>query len=349
MEKILKNTKYRRNYFTSQELIPFYDALVDAISKKKNFLEIGDLLNDVKAVDISNAFENVFLDNPQFYYCFKNTLVFIQNNRLNLNYQNEFTVKEEQNIEQIIEYLETKTKGMDEYNTALFAFEFLTRFCVYDSRALEKDLSEKYEKLYSSFTLRGALIDRVACCNGVASAYLYILYKLGIDSYIARASLPSPNSSERLEHVYNVVIINGVKVNVDITLSMKEKNRFFSKENRNVYYTTHIGFGVSDKDLINMGYRLYQDQVVDIPIDANENFSYYMKNNLIFDDFPALRNAMFSMCNRHKMFECRYDGHFDNQKLNENISRIKTIVSCGGILNQYGRFVILIGGELYEN
>ncbi len=55
----------------------------------------------------------------------------------------------------------------------------------------------------------GALVDGVAVCQGYANAYMYLLRKVGIKSELC--------TSERLDHAWNIVYIDGVAYHVDVT------------------------------------------------------------------------------------------------------------------------------------
>ncbi len=58
-------------------------------------------------------------------------------------------------------------------------------------------------------TMYGALCDRSAVCDGYAEAYMYLLQRVGIESYICR--------SNQLHHAWNIVKIDGKWYHVDVT------------------------------------------------------------------------------------------------------------------------------------
>lgn len=58
-------------------------------------------------------------------------------------------------------------------------------------------------------TLYGALVNRVAVCDAYAKAYMFLLDKVGIKSYLC--------NSQELNHVWNIVYLYGEYYHVDVT------------------------------------------------------------------------------------------------------------------------------------
>ncbi|MBE6715025.1 MAG: hypothetical protein E7575_07090 [Ruminococcaceae bacterium] len=70
----------------------------------------------------------------------------------------------------------------------------------------EYDMSFSKPNRYNMY---GALVDGVAVCQGYANAYMYLLKKVGIRSELC--------ISEKLNHTWNIVYIDGVAYHVDVT------------------------------------------------------------------------------------------------------------------------------------
>lgn len=60
-----------------------------------------------------------------------------------------------------------------------------------------------------SYNMYGALVKKIAVCEGYSKAYQYMLSLLGIESRVC--------SSEKLKHMWNIVTIDGVEYHVDVT------------------------------------------------------------------------------------------------------------------------------------
>ncbi|MCI9175809.1 MAG: hypothetical protein HFH49_12865 [Lachnospiraceae bacterium] len=95
--------------------------------------------------------------------------------------------------------------GMTDLEKALAVHDYLVLECEYD-----------YERLTSTGTVPdvshsayGALIEKIAVCDGYAKAYAGILEKLGISSKIV--------SSDSMNHAWNLVSIDGNWYHVDAT------------------------------------------------------------------------------------------------------------------------------------
>lgn len=78
----------------------------------------------------------------------------------------------------------------------------------------------KYDYTYQNHDMYSALVDKSAVCEGIAYAYSYILNNLGINNTAA--------SSETMNHMWNVVELDGKWYNVDLTsdISNTEKNGY---------------------------------------------------------------------------------------------------------------------------
>ena len=64
-----------------------------------------------------------------------------------------------------------------------------------------------------SYTAYGALVKKVSVCSGYTEAYMYLLNRVGIkNSYC---------SSDKLNHAWNIVYINGIPYHVDVTFDDK--------------------------------------------------------------------------------------------------------------------------------
>ncbi len=83
---------------------------------------------------------------------------------------------------------------------ALLIHDRLAILCEYDTRSVIAS---------DSYTMYGALAKEVAVCQGYAEAYMYMLEKVGINSYLC--------SSDALVHAWNIVEIGGKYYHVDVT------------------------------------------------------------------------------------------------------------------------------------
>lgn len=87
---------------------------------------------------------------------------------------------------------------------ALLLHDRLALLCEYDEENYENNTVPAI-----SHTMYGALVNRIAVCQGYALAYGYLLDQVGIDNYYC--------SSAALGHAWNIVYIDGVAYHVDVT------------------------------------------------------------------------------------------------------------------------------------
>ncbi|MBQ6117911.1 MAG: hypothetical protein IJK98_01640 [Clostridia bacterium] len=93
---------------------------------------------------------------------------------------------------------------------ALLLHDRLALHCEYGTRYSSKQATDNCRNLY------GALVERIAYCEGYTRAYIYLLDKVGIRSeFIA---------SRALGHSWNVVYLDGKPYFVDVTMDDPENN-----------------------------------------------------------------------------------------------------------------------------
>lgn len=101
--------------------------------------------------------------------------------------------------------------GVDELESdvekALILHDRLAVLCAYDYANLEDGLLTS--STHTSYNMYGALVKQAAVCQGYSEAYSYLLTQVGIDNYLC--------SSDALNHVWNIVTIDGKDYHVDVT------------------------------------------------------------------------------------------------------------------------------------
>ncbi len=90
---------------------------------------------------------------------------------------------------------------------ALILHDRLAVHCAYDYANLQDGLLTSSS--HSSYNMYGALAKQTAVCQGYSEAYSYLLTQVGIDNYLC--------SSDALNHVWNIVTIDGKEYHVDVT------------------------------------------------------------------------------------------------------------------------------------
>lgn len=103
-----------------------------------------------------------------------------------------------------------KTSALTNVQKALILHDRLAVHCEYDQENYDKWVEDRnYEIPPDSFNMYGALVNRVAVCQGYSKAYKYMLDLLGIPNRICK--------SESAAHMWNVLTIDGKEYHVDVT------------------------------------------------------------------------------------------------------------------------------------
>ncbi len=149
------------------------------------------------------------------------------------------------------------TVALTDVQKALILHDRLAIVCEYDVAAA--NALEEFNKANSgnpnaitpwdaAFSAYGALVEGSAVCQGYAEAYEYLLEKVEIKSELCNSTL--------LNHVWNIVYINGLTYHVDVTWD----DPVWVDENRNYInkptdYIEHNNFLLSSLALYHNGHN----------------------------------------------------------------------------------------------
>lgn len=119
---------------------------------------------------------------------------------------------------------------------ALLIHDRLAVLCEYDSENLAMNTVPA-----ESFSMYGALVSKVAVCQGYSEAYEYLLEQVGIESYICE--------SDTLNHAWNIVEINDREYHVDVTwddpvndITGRVKHNNFLLSSDGIYNSGHTAY-----------------------------------------------------------------------------------------------------------
>ncbi len=127
-------------------------------------------------------------------------------------------------------------------------------------------------------TVYGALINREASCEGYSKAVKYIFDRLGIESYVvAGRATDSDGSSE--SHMWNIVKINGVYCQLDVTWDDPVKSK----------YRTYAYFNLTDEQIN------YDHSSWHFDYDCTSaSQSYYVVSGLYYTSYSEADNEMLA-------------------------------------------------------
>ncbi|MBQ2940163.1 MAG: hypothetical protein IJE00_07335 [Clostridia bacterium] len=175
--------------------------------------------------------------------------------------------------------------GLTDLQKALLLHDRLAVHCEYDQERLEDgELTNAFD---ASFSMVGALVNRKAVCQGYAEAYSYLLSLVGVEDYLCASAV--------LNHVWNIVIIDGVKYHVDVTWDDPTWDR--------TGRVRHNNFLLSSEAIYASGHRAY-----DYDISPND-YSYDYGSVWLSSDseFQYIDGQFYYIDNRNKTLN-RWDG-----------------------------------------
>lgn len=343
----ISNKKFCRDLFLTDIEKAAYDALCRSVAFRSQSADVPLDLTD-------NQFQKIFLffyfDNPQFYYVnFSRKLDhgdgLVHFDNITPYYIPDYPKEYFEIIDSIVNQLKEETKEMNDYDKAFHIFSFLAHKCFYDNDAFrDANCSNPQirDENLASFNLIGPLVHSKGVCQGLAIAYLYLLFECGVESYIQRCDL------DKVSHCFNVVILKTEegekKINVDLTLSVKKEEHGIGPVGRMVYPVTTWGFGVSNDTLRNLKYVFY-----DPTIESDGSLSYLKLNNLEFNELPDVRKYIRKLEHHHAAISLRYDGDYSEERMKQFLLQIAYDHGFKGtVIISSPPFYTLYGGDLYE-
>lgn len=182
---------------------------------------VAALLNGQTEIDVSayvteedglaDTYIKILNDHPELFYVRKSVSIYISNGEeylISPTYL--YSIAEANKMRKQMDAIADEavsliTEDMEDYEKALIIHDWLASHCEYDKENYYAGTIPK-----DSYTAYGALVKGVAVCQGYAEAYLYIMRdKLGIPGYLI--------SSNAMNHVWNIVEIEGKYYHVDVT------------------------------------------------------------------------------------------------------------------------------------
>ena len=193
--KNMKRIKVNSNFKNAQK------ALVKGIKKMSQKIDLKKYKIPVSASDyfyMGTIYDNpdLFWVNSTFVYWYEGKYITAIRPIYHFTKRELATRKKEYNL-RFNQFLSSVQAGMSDYDKALV---------LHDKLVSENTFSYEADKRYSGY---GALFDCGSVCQGYALAYSHLLREVGIESHIAY--------SEQMNHVWNIVKINGNWYHVDAT------------------------------------------------------------------------------------------------------------------------------------
>jgi len=181
---------------------------------------------------------------------------------------------------------------------ALNAYQELVR-----ANASESAIASYVEGRSARFTAYGALVDRIAVCDGISKLFKVVCDEFGIECTCVQAI---ENGGSAPNHLLNVVEVNGVRALVDVTNGLREMTGALSL----------IGY---DYFLVSAATYSTDYTVVDGMDCVSDDMCYHAKNGWVFTSVEGLRKYLcgYTFESTKGEVRCRYDGRVSDKELGD--------------------------------
>ena len=222
---------------------------------------------------IISVYEAFFRDNPQFFYLDRtyqleghsnskqgttyNTIVLRY--FMNLNQRIAFSAQ----LEGIVNEIMADCPHTGDYEIEQYLHDYLTDNCTYDTQAA--GLTAEQDP--AAYTVLGALVERIAVCEGYSKAMQLLLQKANIPCTLVTGKSKENNES----HMWNLVKINGNTYHLDPTWN--------DTQNGNL----HTYFNLTTKQL--SGTHLIDDNQTWLPECTATKDNYFTHNGTYINTY----------------------------------------------------------------
>jgi len=250
-----------------------YIVVLKALSTKANSFSIANI---DRSVDIMKIVQTVLGDNPSVVY-FNKTQLQIEESAIGRkiilsgvpskaqiqNMSSELITE----ADRVASFIKSSQKVRNDSHSLLIKlYEYLQSNVKYDMterKANAKGLSPNPH----SHNAYGALINRVAVCDGFSSAFTLLSQKLGFECMLA-IGYSAYESASSVNHAWNIVKIQGRCYHMDITWDARKYEEFQA--------LSYVYFAVND-DEIKADHDWDKSTT---PVCSFDDFSYYNRNGI---------------------------------------------------------------------
>lgn len=215
IERLKGHAYYER---LSEEEQRLYNLMYECISTRKDSVELGGANKDT----VKKVHEVIRREHPELFYgCLSYKYGYLFDEGRVRTFEPVYTLTEKE-YRNMLSEVEESTKGIIEKAKKVkdeqgeYEAELLIHDWIIDTTEYFNDDNQKIGKGYASFrTITGVFLEGKANCMGYASAFTYLLQKVGIRS--VNVTGKATNSKGATEpHEWNLVEIDGKWYHVDV-------------------------------------------------------------------------------------------------------------------------------------
>ena len=265
-----------------------YRVMLEAFSSMASSVDCSQIN---RSVDLMKVMQTVLGDNPSIVYFDKTqiqTEASIFGKRVILTGVQPKPQAEKMNIAikaitgQIISFV--RASSNDEYSLLVNIYNFLQENARYDENEFKAILSGTSNSVVSH-NAYGALINRVAVCDGFSSAFALLAQKLGFECMLVTGH-SAYSSGLFSDHAWNIVKVQDRFYHLDVTWDARKYDEF--GEYSYDYFT------LKDEEISND----HNWDKKSVPVCSYNNFSYYVRNGLYVDNSEKLNQVIKAYANK---------------------------------------------------
>lgn len=300
-------TQFEKLYYSQldDDKRKIYDRIYFAIKDRKESVRIYQKIDNQDLFDIVSF---VLAENPELFWS-NGACTIDSSGKLTFDYI--YTADEieyyKAQIEQCTSSIIAEASAIsDEYERALFLFNFVAENTSYDDKAAE-NLSDNPE----ASTIAGALVNKKAVCGGYSRAYQYLLSKCSLNAETVYGTANTPEGNQN--HAWTLQFLNGNYYYTDATWG----DSYESTDTQG--YTSHIYFCMTEKD---MSKTHTLDSNISYPQCTATADNYFVKEGLYFSDFSKskLKKAISAQIeNGNNFIEIKFENNTDYNSAVDNL------------------------------
>ena len=170
-------------------------------------------------------------------------------------------------VNKIVSSVKARAKSSDEYSLLISLYEILQRNIQYDKEEIQTN-SRGICNNSASHNAHGAIINKLAVCDGFSSAFALLAKKLGFEcmSVVGRSTYAVAVQ----EHAWNIIKVRGKYYHFDVTWDARNYNEF------NEF--SYAYFALTDEEIIHD----HNWNKTTTPVCSHNDFSYYLLLNFIY-------------------------------------------------------------------
>ena len=245
------------------------------------------------SVDLSKVLNTVLGDNPSVVY-FDKTKIDVEKSILEKQIfftgvhskleAEKMNVSLEETTNEIVSLVKSKAASNNEYSLLINLYEILQKNIRYDKEELQAN-AKGISNNPASHNAYGAIINKLAVCDGFSSAFSLLAQKLGFQCMLV-VGRSAYSATTLQEHAWNIIKLQNKHYHIDLTWDARKYNEFSE--------FSYAYFAVTDEE-ISYNHNWNKSTT---PVCSYDDLSYYLKNGLYANNTEQLNQIVKAVCRK---------------------------------------------------